>query len=87
MTQHQRNEIIFLALLEWKKFKRLNLLKSSISYHNTDHFYDELIMLIQNPIVYGGIAHQDVFEYELQNQPFYKEEIKLVLKKNLIEFL
>ena len=87
MTQDQRGKIIFGALLEWKRFKSLNLLKSSTAYHNDDNFYDEIIMLINNPIIYAGFVHQEIFEYELKNQPFSKEEIKLVLKKPVSDLL
>ncbi|EFF0785332.1 TPA: hypothetical protein RY505_000659 [Escherichia albertii] len=86
ITTKQRQEIIFMATIAWFHARNLNLTKCE-----EKAFSHDSLLIIQslatNPSIYGNICHQDIFEYEMEHEPFTIEEIRLVLNqpiKNLI---
>lgn len=79
MTQEQRNKIIFRALFEWKRCEVLYLTKSERRFDNV--FFEEIISLIGNPIVYAGVCDKVDLDTELQQNDFTEDEIRLVLSQ------
>ncbi len=60
MTTNEKHKIIFSAILEWKRCESFGLLNKCRSHEN---FYEVISKLSCSPLIYGGILHQQDFEY------------------------
>lgn len=86
-TEKQRQEIIFLAIIQWKHASTLHLVGEYNTSINDDKFMDAILFLINNPSIFSTVCHQDVFEYEMEYEMEYEpityDEIRLVLNQPL----
>lgn len=83
LTEKQRQEIIFLAIIQWKHASTLHLAGEYNNSINDDKFMDAILFLINNPSIFSTVCHQDVFEYEMEYEPITYDEIRLALNQPL----
>lgn len=83
LTTKQRQEIIFLAIIQWKHASTLHLIGEYNTSINDDKFMDAILFLINNPSIFSTVCHQDVFEYEMEYEPITYDEIRLALNQPL----
>lgn len=83
LTEKQRQEIIFLAIIQWKHASTLHLVGEYNTSINDDKFMDAILFLINNPSIFSTVCHQDVFEYEMEYEPITYDEIRLALNQPL----
>lgn len=83
LTEKQRQEIIFLAIIQWKHASTLHLVGEYNTSIDDDNFMDAILFLINNPSIFSTVCHQDVFEYEMEYEPITYDEIRLALNQPL----
>lgn len=83
LTEKQRQEIIFLAVIQWKHACTLHFVGEYNTSINDDEFMDAILFLINNPSIYSTVCHQDIFEYEMGCEPITYDEIRLALSQPL----
>ncbi len=86
LTTKQRQDIIFLATIAWFHARNLNLTKCEKKSFNDDLLF-KILSLATQPSIYVNICHQDMFEYEMEYEPFTIEEIRLVLNQPIRYFI
>ncbi|EUM14999.1 hypothetical protein L465_00770 [Enterobacter sp. BIDMC 29] len=83
LTAKQRQEIIFLAVIQWKHASALHFIGGYNIYINDEKFMDAILLLINNPSIYSTVCHQNIFEYEMEYEPISYDEIRLALNQPL----
>ncbi|HBR1595955.1 TPA: hypothetical protein L9L86_000514 [Klebsiella quasipneumoniae subsp. quasipneumoniae] len=83
LTEKQRQEIIYLAVIQWKHACSLHFVGECNTSKNDDKYMDAILFLINNPSIYSTVCHQDVFEYEMEYEPITYDEIRLTLNQLL----
>ncbi|WP_312627202.1 hypothetical protein [Scandinavium sp.] len=83
LTEKQRQEIIFLAVIQCKHACTLHFVGECNISINDDKFMDMILFLINNPSIYSTVCPQDVFEYEMEYEPITYDEIRLALNQPL----
>lgn len=87
LTEKQRQEIIFLAVIQWKHACTLHFVGDYNTSMNDDEFMDTILFLINNPSIYSTVCHQDIFQYEMEHEPITYDEIRLVLNQPIKNFI
>lgn len=83
LTEKQRQEIIFLGIIQWKHASTLHLVGEYNTSIGDDKFMDAILFLINNPSIFSTVCHQDAFEYEMEYEPITYDEIRLALNQPL----
>ncbi|MCY1686797.1 hypothetical protein [Yersinia enterocolitica] len=87
LTTKQRQEIIFLAIIQWKHASTLHFVGENNTSINDGKFMDAILFLVNNPSIYSAVCHQDIFENEMEYEPITYDEIRLALNQPLRHFI
>lgn len=87
LTTKQRQEIIFLAIIQWKHASTLHFVGEYNTSINDDKFMDAILFLVNNPLIYSTVCHQDIFENEMEYEPITYDEIRLALNQPIRNFI
>lgn len=87
LTTKQRQEIIFLAIIQWKHASTLHFVGENNTSINDGEFMDAILFLVNNPSIYSTVCYQDIFENEMKYEPITYDEIRLALNQPLRHFI
>lgn len=87
LTTKQRQEIIFLAIIQWKHASTLHFVGEYNTSINDYKFMDAILFLVNNPSIYSTVCHQDIFENEMEYGPITYDEVRLALNQPIKNFI